>query len=79
MSLSKFSDSCGGKIDVNYDRRIQRLKAIETLESIKKRLAIRKEQTVAVRIDRHTVYYTTANKEQQLRERLEHERRKHHD
>lgn len=79
MSLSKYSDSYGGKIDGNYDRSMQRLKAIETLECIKKKLALRKEQTVAVHIDQHTVYYTTANKERQLRERLEYERRKHRD
>lgn len=70
MSSTAFSTYYGN--EASYEKSILRQKAVEALSAVKTLEAKRK--TIEVRMDEHTVYYTTPDRLSKLKARLERQR-----
>lgn len=70
MSVSNFTTYYGG--EAAYEKSLLRQKAMEALAEAKALEADRK--TIAVRMDEHTVCYTTPERASKLRARIAHQR-----
>lgn len=70
MTNQKTTEGNSITVDPRFAEQVARSKAIAALEMAKRKLAERGGETVAIRSDRNTVFYTTPDRVKKLQETI---------